>query len=455
MMNNLRKSETSGKAMNSPSDIKSKQKRNLIVGVGIVIALGFWIFSVLNDDSSSTQKSDKTQTTNFDTPLKNLDNQSALMSRTQNMIQAQQKTSSGIQQQLDLMKQSKDSEDKFVQQQTQTIKQLQSEMDDIKKQVSSRQTGAGNGFLPSGGAGQINDGIISDDSLQLTPRKTLYDIPAKNPATFVPAGTFVSALTLGGADASAGVTSQSDPMPMLFRIMGEGTLPNHAHSHLKGCVATAASIGDISSERGMIRIERLSCTKDDGQIIEMPGEATIFGPDGKDGVRGTPLWREGPLLERAFMSGALSGLSNGIASGYTTSQVTPLGGTVQSVNNGKIMQYGLATGVGNAAEKLADYNIKLADQYHPVIQLSAGTVVDIVFLKGFYLDGKKHDPNNDNNQDAQVFAKDNQTSNQNTQSQINMLNSPSPQMARNAQPLPLTPQQIEALKQKNSKQGYF
>ena len=42
-------------------------------------------------------------------------------------------------------------------------------------------------------------------------------------------------------------------------------------------------------------------------------------------------------------------------------------------------------------DKIADYNIRRADQYHPVIQLSAGTIVDVVFLKGFYLDGQKHD----------------------------------------------------------------
>ena len=61
------------------------------------------------------------------------------------------------------------------------------------------------------------------------------------------------------------------------------------------------------------------------------------------------------------------------------------------MNNADIFKYGAAQGVGNAMDKIADYNIRRADQYHPVIQLSAGTIVDIVFLKGFYLDGQKHD----------------------------------------------------------------
>ena len=62
-----------------------------------------------------------------------------------------------------------------------------------------------------------------------------------------------------------------------------------------------------------------------------------------------------------------------------------------AVNNSDIFKFGAAQGVSNAMDKIADYNIRRADQYHPVIQLSAGTIVDVVFLKGFYLDGQKHD----------------------------------------------------------------
>ncbi len=59
---------------------------------------------------------------------------------------------------------------------------------------------------------------------------------------------------LGAADAAAGVNSQANPSPMLFRIIASGTLPNHKKSHLKDCVVTAAVYGDISSERGDIRL---------------------------------------------------------------------------------------------------------------------------------------------------------------------------------------------------------
>ena len=177
---------------------------------------------------------------------------------------------------------------------------------------------------------------------------------------------------------------------MLFRIIADGTLPNKHTSHLKDCVVTAAVVGDISSERGQIRLERMSCTFPTGEIVEQAVEGTVFGMDAKNGVRGKPVWREGALLGRAAVAGSLSGMGSAISQSLTSSSISPLG-AVETVNNGDIFKYGAAQGTSNAMDKLADYNIRRAEQYHPVIQLSAGQPVDVVFLKGFFLDGKQHE----------------------------------------------------------------
>ncbi len=236
---------------------------------------------------------------------------------------------------------------------------------------------------------------------------------------------------------------------MLFRILDAGTLPNHHLSHLKGCVATAAAYGDISSKRGQIRLERLSCIKKNGQIIELPVEATVFGPDGKNGVRGNDYWGESALLSRAFAAGLLSGLSNGIGQSYTSNSLTPLG-AIQSVSNANILKYGMASGVENASEKLADYNIKRAEQFHPVIQLSAGTVVDIVFLKGFYLvKPREPHPESDLFNTHQTHDSNEEIS---TSSSTQAL--PPAQTQDALAPLPLTAEQIQRLKQKDTSIGY-
>lgn len=209
----------------------------------------------------------------------------------------------------------------------------------------------------------------------------------KTPDNFVPAGTHVHAILISAADAPAGITSQADPLPVLFRIRGDGILPNGHHSHLKGCFAIGAIKGDVSSERGVIRLERLSCVHPDQHITEQEINGTIAGMDAKNGLRGTPVWRETPLIGRAFAAGALSGIATGLASSYQQNSVSALG-SVNTLDPKNLAQYGAAQGTANAMEKLADYHIKRAEQYHPVIQISAGQRVDLIFTKGFYLRGQ-------------------------------------------------------------------
>jgi conjugal transfer pilus assembly protein TraB len=410
--------------------IKKKQQR-LLLGIAIVLLLGlFTLYSMLESHPNASQKKTKEEQLSMATPLNRVDAQSIWIERAQNQLAQEVKKSDGLQQQLQLLQQSRETQDKQTEQQSQLLQALQMQVADLQKRLSQQTT--------SDNLNQ-NSSLIRDEPLSLLPIKSANNIPSKNPNTFVSAGTFVRAIALGGADASAGVTSQGNPTPMLFRLLDEGTLPNGRKSLLKNCVATAAAIGDISSERGAVRLERLSCTRRNGEVIEIPVEATVFGPDGKDGIRGRPLWREGALLQRAFAAGALSGISDGIAQSYTSSSLNAWGGTTQTVDNGKILQYGAANGMSNAADKLADYNIKRAEQYHPVIQLSAGTVVDIVFLKGFYWNDPKDAAPDYLATPAPmaVTTPDSQMQNQEVAS------------------LPLTPQQIQALKQKNIQQGYF
>lgn len=457
------KIERSGKSENfdktfldkktKPSMVKKAQQRNLIIGTLVVISLLGGVSWLISSNNPTPPRKDKVETVSMESPLSRVDAQSVWVERTQNELAKEEKVNQTTTDELKQMSETKEKDEKNEQAEAAKIASLESRLNNLQTTLEGAHgNGQGNGgsLFPPGpnqGGAQGNQGFsggdtyISDDSLALTPQKSSDQmIATKNPKTYVPAGTFARAIMLGGADASAGVTGQGDPSPMLFRILDKGVLPNHQFSSLKNCVATAATYGDISSERGEIRLERLSCTRPDGQIIDLPVEGTAFGPDGKNGVRGIPVWREGALLERAFLAGTLSGFSNGISQAYTTNNLSPFG-TTSTVDNGKIAQYGLASGFGNAAEKLADYNIKRAEQYHPVIQISAGTEVDLLFLKGFYLDGKKHDKD-----DEPVFTDVSSSTASDLSSQNTQGNSSS---------LPLTPQQIQALKSKDAKQGYF
>ena len=235
-------------------------------------------------------------------------------------------------------------------------------------------------------------------------RSVVNEKDDRTPKTWVPAGTFSRVVLLVGADANASVNGQSDTSPILMRFLDDGTLPNGFHSHLKGCFALASIYGDISSERGEARLNKLSCTKKDGSILEIPIQGFIAFA-GKEGIRGIPVMRNGQILTMAGISGALSGFGSALAQGAQTQSISPLGATT-TVTGSQVFQSGAYTGASTAMGQLASYYIKRADQYHPIISIGSGTVSTVVFQTGFSLV-----PASDSN--SQVFG-NNQTNSQPT-----------------------------------------
>jgi conjugal transfer pilus assembly protein TraB len=224
---------------------------------------------------------------------------------------------------------------------------------------------------------------LRHDTLHLSPPEP----PAlkKTAANYVPAGSFVKAVLLSGLDVSAGVTASQEPRPVLLRLMDKGSLPNHLHSHLEDCRLIGAAVGDISSERAYIRLERLSCMHGDA-FSDFPVFGYVAGNDGKAGIRGRVVMKDAAIVSRAFFSGFFGGLSEGGANSVTDSSVSALG-QVNSVSAGNVLKYSGYEGVSQAMDLYADYLIKRAELYQPVIEVSAGTPVDVVFHKGFYLEG--------------------------------------------------------------------
>jgi conjugal transfer pilus assembly protein TraB len=220
--------------------------------------------------------------------------------------------------------------------------------------------------------------------LKLTERNDEPDND-KRVENYLPIGAFGKAVILGGVDASTSLSAQSDPRPVLMRLMDHGRLPKNIRSRIKDCHVIGAGYGDISSERVYVRLETISCTTKRGEVFEKPIHGYVAGEDGKDGIRGRVVWREGALIQRAFLAGTLGGIGQGIADTYVDTSVSPLG-VVETVNTNDIFQMGLAQGGSNALNTLAEYNIQRAEAYQPVIEVEAGRMVEIVInSEGLYL----------------------------------------------------------------------
>ena len=224
-------------------------------------------------------------------------------------------------------------------------------------------------------------------SVQFNYHKPQLHLPSNRLSAdkYVPSGTFVRAVVLGGADADASVNGQSkNNGVMLFKLLQAGTLPNGQHSHLEGCFVTASSYGDISSERAYVVLDRLSCALPGRPIIDkaVTGWA-FFG--GKVGIKGVPLMRDNKIMLWAGISGAMSGIASAAQYAQSIQSISPLG-SATSVPSTNVAPYAAYGGASKAAEVLSNYYVKRAEQYHPVIQVGSGNLVTIVFKEGFFLE---------------------------------------------------------------------
>ena len=245
-----------------------------------------------------------------------------------------------------------------------------------------------------GGGSPASSGIVSvalADGSGVKAAKTSADATKANPQArdarrYIPSGAFTRAILLGGLDAPTGGQSQRNPQPVLLRLVDNAVLPNHFRSKIKECFVVGAGYGDVSSERAYIRTESLSCVTREGTAIDVPIKGYVAGEDGKAGMRGRLVSKQGQLLANALLAGVASGIGQAFQQSSTTMSVSPLGAT-STVEPGKQFEAGFGTGVGKALDRLAQYYISLAEKVFPVIEIDAGRTVDVVITQGISLQG--------------------------------------------------------------------
>jgi conjugal transfer pilus assembly protein TraB len=208
---------------------------------------------------------------------------------------------------------------------------------------------------------------------------------------YLPANSYATATVIVGVDAKAGVQSQSDPLPVLLRLTGparsvaeNGKLLT---TKLQGCLVNGAAVGDLSSEKVYIKLQKMTCPQPGGRyaVSEVNGYVA-FG--GKAGVRGRVVSREGTLVTQAFLAGALGGFGRGFSantnSAFSGTSIST-DGKRQKLGTGDILTGGIGEGVATAADSVSKYLIERAEQYQPVIEMPTGISVNVVFLDGVFV----------------------------------------------------------------------
>jgi len=203
-------------------------------------------------------------------------------------------------------------------------------------------------------------------------------------AILIPAGSLLRGVLLSGLDAPTGRQARRDPYPALVRLKHAAILPNRFRADVRECFITVAGYGELSSERALLRTEVITCVRHDGGVIEVPVDGYAVGEDGKVGLRGRLVSKQGQVIARAMQVSFLQGLSDVFTKTPVTTISTRHDGRVQyqDVLSGDAMEAAAIAGTGRALERLAQYYLDMAENIFPVIEVDAGRTIELILNRG-------------------------------------------------------------------------
>ncbi|AOZ11199.1 TraB/VirB10 family protein [Cupriavidus malaysiensis] len=216
--------------------------------------------------------------------------------------------------------------------------------------------------------------------------------------TWLPAGSILTGTNLTGMDVPVSQASQKHPTPTLIRIKHEAILPNYYTADVSECFVLASGHGELSTERAKLRTERITCVRNDGGVVEASLDGYIVGEDGKAGLRGKLVSREGAAIARTVASGWLAAFGRGLGAAFALQNsgnslsigrsavdqggITLRGGRSPTEAIQGAALSGAGQGLGDAFEKIADYYMDLAKEAVPTIEVEPARKITIVLVRG-------------------------------------------------------------------------
>tara|TARA_R100001244_G_scaffold47710_2_gene42529 strand:+ start:27628 stop:28947 length:1320 start_codon:yes stop_codon:yes gene_type:complete len=266
---------------------------------------------------------------------------------------------------------------------------------DFSRQSASLGSPEGTEFSPGGspsGAVKILNFSSAVPGSKSAKKRTSETSPllVEDSPEYLPPNSYAPAKVIVGVDASVGVASQSDPLPVVLRITGpaRSVVKNGKllTTKITGCIVNGAARGDLSAEKVYVKLARMTCDQPGGRVAvsEVKGFISFAG---KSGVRGRVVSREGNLVSQALLAGIVGGFGRGFsanANGIFTGQIGT-DGKRDSLSGADILTGGLGQGAGDAADTVSKYLIERAEQYQPVVEMPTGIDVEIVFLDGVHV----------------------------------------------------------------------
>jgi hypothetical protein len=211
-----------------------------------------------------------------------------------------------------------------------------------------------------------------------------FDEP-KPAEDYVPEGTYFTGYLLGGIVVSTALnTPDENATPVTIRLTQRGNLSKLNSTDISKCVITGSAYGDLSSERAVVRLEKLVC-ENDGMYITSNIAGQLYGADGYNGIKGTVVSTSSKHIKNAAIGGLIGGIA-GAAKGQDGASLTGLGLiSTKKKGMGDVLGQGASVGASNAGDKIADYYLRQAEAMSPVLTVPSGVRVNAQIIKGFWM----------------------------------------------------------------------
>lgn len=261
--------------------------------------------------------------------------------------------------------------------------------------VTSVELGGADDAAGSGGGRKLQVREISDDGDKKNTQNdgkpqafSSVNGDIREQGIYLPSGSIISGVLITGMDAPTANQAKRDPFPALLRVKEETILPNRYRMDIRECFLIASGYGDLSSERAYLRAETLSCVRNDGGVIEVGLNAYSVGEDGKTGIRGRLVSKNGQLIARSLMAGFMGGVAEIMkpqkvpTTNLTTNASGEMPSVFSTVRVNEAFEQGALGGMNTALTSIANYYLDMAKNMFPVIEIDAGRHVDFVAIKG-------------------------------------------------------------------------
>lgn len=220
--------------------------------------------------------------------------------------------------------------------------------------------------------------------------EVLEDPNEKKVLAYLPLGSNFEGVLMNGMDAPTSSAAKSNPVPALIRLDTDAILPSRYRHDVRECFTIVTGFGVLSTERAQLQTTSISCIKEDGSVIEAKAEGYVVGEDGKTGLRGRLVSKQGSLLAKSFATGFFTSLGQAF-SPTAVPQLNVAPGANQQFqmpSASNVVGNGLANGITNSAKSLSQFYLDMAKEMFPVIEIDAMRRVTIILVKGVELSSK-------------------------------------------------------------------